>query len=63
MYLAIDLNTLKTRLSDVITRGVAIAREKAVLMICMRERTPLYEAYADLTIIAMKWCRNRWWHR
>jgi shikimate kinase len=49
VYLAIDLDTLKTRLSDVITRGVAIAPGKSIDNL-YAERTPLYETYADLTI-------------
>ncbi|MFN2359345.1 MAG: shikimate kinase, partial [Desulfotignum sp.] len=47
---AIDLATLKTRLSDVITRGVAIAPGKSIDDL-YAERTPLYESYADMTIL------------
>jgi shikimate kinase len=49
VYLAVDLEILKTRLSDVITRGVAIAPGKSIDDLYV-ERVPLYEAYADLTI-------------
>jgi shikimate kinase len=49
VYLAIDLNVLKTRLSDVITRGVAIAPGKSIDDLYL-ERVPLYEKYADLTV-------------
>ncbi len=49
VYLAIDLDTLKTRLSDVITRGVAIAPGKSIDDLYL-ERVPLYEKYADLTV-------------
>ncbi len=49
VYLAVDLEILKTRLSDVITRGVAIAPGKSIDDL-YAERVPLYEAYADLTI-------------
>lgn len=47
VYLAIDLDVLKTRLSDVITRGVAISPGKSIDDL-YRERVPLYEKYADL---------------
>ncbi len=46
VYLAIDLDVLKTRLSDVITRGVAISPGKSIDDL-YRERVPLYEKYAD----------------
>jgi shikimate kinase len=49
VYLAVDLDVLKTRLSDVITRGVAIAPGKSIDDL-YGERVPLYEAYADLTV-------------
>jgi shikimate kinase len=49
VYLAVDLAILKTRLSDVITRGVAIAPGKSIDDL-YAERVPLYESYADLTI-------------
>lgn len=53
VYLAIDLEVLKTRLADVITRGVAIARGKTIDDL-YRERVPLYERYADLTVHCQK---------
>ncbi|MFN2436460.1 MAG: shikimate kinase [Desulfotignum sp.] len=49
VYLAIDLDVLKTRLSDVITRGVAISPGKSIDDLYL-ERIPLYEKYADLTV-------------
>jgi len=49
VYLSVDLDILKTRLSDVITRGVAIAPGKSIDDL-YAERTPLYAARADLTI-------------
>jgi len=49
VYLDVDLEILKTRLSDVITRGVAIAPGKSIDDL-YAERTPLYAAWADLTI-------------
>lgn len=53
VYLAIDLNVLKTRLSDVITRGVAIAPGRSIDDLYL-ERVPLYEKYADLTVQCRK---------
>ena len=53
VYLAIDLDVLKTRLSDVITRGVAIAPGKSIDDLYL-ERVPLYEKYADLTVHCQK---------
>jgi shikimate kinase len=53
VYLAIDLDVLKTRLSDVITRGVAIAPGKSIDDLYL-ERVPLYETYADLTVQCRK---------
>lgn len=49
VYLKVDLDILKTRLSDVITRGVAIAPGKSIDDL-YAERIPLYAAWADLTI-------------
>jgi shikimate kinase len=53
VYLAIDLDMLKTRLSDVITRGVAISPGKTIDDL-YRERVPLYEKYADLAVHCRK---------
>lgn len=49
VYLSVELDILKTRLSDVITRGVAMAPGKSIDDL-YAERTPLYAAWADLTI-------------
>ncbi len=49
VYLSIDLDVLKTRLSDVITRGVAIAPGKSIDDLYL-ERIQLYKKYADLTV-------------
>lgn len=49
VYLAVDLDILKTRLSDVTARGVAITPGKDIDDL-YKERTPLYDTYADLTI-------------
>lgn len=49
VYLSIELDTLKSRLSDVITRGVAIAPGKSIDDL-YKERIPLYDTYADLTV-------------
>lgn len=53
VYLAVDLDVLKTRLSDVITRGVAISPGKTIDAL-YRERVPLYERYADLAVHCRK---------
>jgi shikimate kinase len=53
VYLAVDLDVLKTRLSDVITRGVAISPGKTIDDL-YRERVPLYERYADLAVQCRK---------
>ncbi len=62
VYLAIDLDTLKTRLSDVITRGVAIAPGKSIDDLYL-ERVPLYEKYADLTVRCGKNILSGCWRR
>lgn len=49
VYLFVDLPTLKTRLVDVVGRGVAMAPHKAVDDL-YKERTPLYDAVADITV-------------
>jgi shikimate kinase len=49
IYLAVDLDILATRLSDVIERGVAIDPGKGVDDL-YKERAPLYDKYCDLKI-------------
>jgi len=49
IYLSIDLDTLLTRLSDIISRGVAIGPEKSIEDL-YKERTPLYDEYCDIKI-------------
>lgn len=49
VYLKVDFDTISSRLSDVLARGVAL-REGQTLHDLYEERIPLYEKYADLTI-------------
>ncbi len=49
VYLAVDLSTLLTRLSNVISRGVAITPGKSIEDL-YKERTPLYDRYCDIKI-------------
>ena len=49
IYLAIDLDVLMTRLSDVTARGVAIGQGKGMGDL-HAERTPLYEKYCDIKV-------------
>lgn len=49
VYLSLPYEELSERLGDLNERGVSI-REDQTLADLMQERTPLYEAYADITI-------------
>ena len=49
VYLKIDYDTLCARLGDYVHRGVVI-REGHTLLDMYRERAPLYEKYADVTV-------------
>lgn len=49
VYLSLSLEELTERLGDLNERGVAI-REGQTLADLLRERAPLYERYADITI-------------
>lgn len=49
IYLSVDLDILLTRLSDIISRGVAIGPEKSIQDL-YKERTPLYDTYCDIKI-------------
>lgn len=49
LYLKVSLEDLKGRLSNMKARGVAL-RDGMTLEDLYRERTPLYERYADLTV-------------
>lgn len=49
VYLRVDYDTISKRLSDVLSRGVVL-REGQTLRDLYKERIPLYEKYADLTI-------------
>lgn len=49
IYLEADFSLLKTRVADLKTRGV-VTRDGQNLQDLYRERTPLYERYADLRI-------------
>ena len=49
MYLKLDYNKLKYRLGNIKNRGVVI-RDGQSLSGLYKERVPLYEKYADVTI-------------
>ena len=49
IYLKIDYDTLCARLGDYVHRGVVV-REGDTLLDMYRERAPLYEKYADVTV-------------
>lgn len=49
VFLDIDVTTLEGRLDDLVARGVVIAPGHTIADLA-RERRPLYEHYADLTI-------------
>jgi len=50
VYLKVSLRELKKRLGDLKTRGV-VCKEGKTLADVYKEREPLYEAYADLTVV------------
>lgn len=49
IYLSLPYNALEERLGDLTQRGVSMRPEQTLLDL-YRERTPLYEKYADITI-------------
>ena len=49
VYLSVDYEELKKRLSNITTRGI-VFKGKGDLRALFEERIPLYERYADLTI-------------
>ena len=49
IYLRTDLPELIRRLGDITTRGIAMDKSTGIPEL-MRERTPLYEKYADITV-------------
>lgn len=49
VYLKVSVETIKSRVGDLLQRGVAVAPEMSVDDIAL-EREPLYERYADITI-------------
>ena len=49
VYLAVSYESLEKRLGDLTDRGVAL-KEGQTLLDLYRERCPLYEKYADITI-------------
>lgn len=51
VYLKHRYEVIASRLTNITTRGVAM-KEGTTLMDLFRERTPLYEKYADLTLEA-----------
>ncbi|MFI3250960.1 MAG: shikimate kinase [Eubacteriales bacterium] len=50
VYLSVPLDVLESRILNLNTRGIAMRTEQTLGDV-MVERAPLYEAYADLTII------------
>ncbi|MCD8026492.1 MAG: shikimate kinase [Clostridiales bacterium] len=49
VYINVPLNEIKRRVTDIKTRGIAF-RKHETLDDVYRERTPLYEKYADITV-------------
>lgn len=49
IYLKADLETIQGRINNIATRGIAMNRGQTLVDI-YRERTPLYEKYADIVI-------------
>ena len=49
VYLEVDLETLKKRITSIKGRGV-VARDGQTLEDIYKERVPLYEKYADITV-------------
>lgn len=49
VYLAVDLSVLTMRLSDLVTRGVAIDPGRGIDEL-YKERTPLYDKFCDIKI-------------
>lgn len=50
VYLKVSLRELKKRLGDLKARGV-VCKEGKTLADVLKEREPLYEKYADLTVV------------
>lgn len=50
VYLKVSLRELKKRLGDLKARGV-VCKEGKTLADVLKERAPLYEKYADLTVV------------
>ena len=51
LYIQLSAETIKNRLSNIQTRGIAMAKDKTIEDV-FHERIPLYEHYADLIIPA-----------
>lgn len=51
IYLKADLNTIESRINNLATRGIALRPDQSFADL-FRERTALYEKYADLVIDA-----------
>ncbi len=49
IYLRVQLDELIKRLGDITTRGIAMDKDTGIPEL-LRERTPLYEKYADFTV-------------
>ncbi|MEZ3420464.1 MAG: shikimate kinase, partial [Eubacterium sp.] len=49
IYLHLDYETMVRRLSDITTRGVVL-KSGSTLLDMYKERLPLYEKYADVTV-------------
>ena len=54
VYLKVSLRELKKRLGDLKARGV-VCKEGKTLADVLKERAPLYEKYADLTVVETKY--------
>jgi len=54
IYLKVELDTLRKRIRNMATRGIAMGRDQTLEDI-YKQRTPLYEKYADIIVD----CSNR----
>lgn len=49
VFLMLDYQSIRRRIRNITTRGIVMGREQSLLDV-FHERTPLYKAYADLTV-------------
>ncbi len=58
LYIKIGLSDVKRRLRNIKTRGVAMGKGQS-LEDLYRERTPLYERYADITVTSNRYSMEK----